>query len=205
MLSDEEALEIKQKIISHIESTFPPEQILNAKQQIESMSSEQLERFMEKNKLMKGEDSENATSSDCVFCSIVSEKIHSVKIDENDDAIAILEINPISKGHALIIQKEHSEKLSRKALSLAKKITKKIEKKLSPKSVKISNSKVFGHSVINVLPIYKDEDFNSKREKASMEELEKIREELEKKKEKIQKKPVRKKLKEVFWLPKRVP
>lgn len=207
MLSDEETEEIKQKIISQVESTFPIEQIDSARQQIESMNSDQLETFLERNKMIKnqeGNDSEQENEK-CVFCSIVSDKIKSVKLEENEKAISILEINPISKGHTLIIPKEHLGKSPKEALSLAKKISKKIEQKFSPKSIKISKSKIFGHEVINILPIYNKENVNSERKSAKIEELEKIREEIEKKKEKRIKKAKVEKIKEFFWLPKRIP
>ncbi len=209
MLSDEETKEIKQKLISHIESTFPAEQIAKTRQQIEAMNSEHLENFLEKNKLIKNEE-EGAGSkreeegNECVFCSIVSEKIKSIKIDENKSAIAILEINPISKGHVIIIQKEHTKKVSKGALSLAKRVSKKIKEKFSPKEVKISNSRLFGHEIINVLPVYSKENFNSERKPVMIEELEKIKEELEKKKELKQKKSKIEEIKN-FWLPRRIP
>ena len=48
MLSEQEE-EIKKEIIAQIESTFPVEKIAAARQQIESMNSEELEKFIEKN------------------------------------------------------------------------------------------------------------------------------------------------------------
>mgnify|MGYP001594668395 FL=1 len=207
MLSDEETQEIKEKILSHIESSFPAEQIANAKQQIELMNSKQLESFLEKNKMVKANESGTDSDNDCVFCSIVSGKINSVKIDDDDDAIAVLEINPISKGHTIVIPKGHSDKSSKKALVLAKKISKKLKKKFSPKKVELSASKLFGHEVINILPVYNRENMDSKRNSAKIEKNEKIKEELgkEKKIEKIQKKPKIEEIKQFFWLPKRIP
>jgi diadenosine tetraphosphate (Ap4A) HIT family hydrolase len=207
MLSEEEAEEIKQKLISHIESNFPEEQIANAKQQVESMNSEQLENFLDRNKLIKEQNPENQEKSEreeCVFCSIDSDKIKSIKINENIDAIAVLEINPISKGHSIIIPRKHVNKVSKSALNLAEKVSKKIKEKFSPKSVEISTSKLFGHEILNVLPVYNKENFNSERKPTRIEELEKIKEELGKKKEVIKKKSKIEEIKD-FWLPKRIP
>src|SRR4030043_798070 len=100
----------------------------------------------------------------------VSDKIKSVRIDENEGAIAVLEINPISKGHSIIIPKKHTEKISKKTLSFAKKVSKNIQKKFSPKSIEISKSKLFGHEIINLLPVYTNENFNSEKKSAKMEE-----------------------------------
>lgn len=201
MLSEEENIEIKQKIISHIEQTFPEEQKLSAISQIESMNSEQLENFLEKNNMINKEE-----SPECVFCAIASDKINSVKINENEDAVAVLEINPISKGHSLIIPKEHSETASKKSFALAEKISKILKEKLNAKEVKISKSKLFGHEVINLLPVYEDETFNSKKNSVKMEELEQVKEEIEKpEKEKEEPKSKIEEIKEFFRLPKRIP
>jgi diadenosine tetraphosphate (Ap4A) HIT family hydrolase len=200
MLSKEEANEIKEKIISQIESTFPAEQVASARQQIEEMNSETLENFLENNKILQKEESGN----ECVFCAIGSGKIKSCQIGENKGAIAVLDINPISKGHSLIIAKIHEEKPQKEVDSLAEKISKLIKKKLKPKKVEISQSRLFGHEVINILPIYSNESFNSERKHSTIEELEKVKEELTKKIERKQKKKIEI-IKEKLWLPKRIP
>jgi len=205
MLSDEEIIEIKQKLISQIESTFPPEQILSAKTQIESMNAEQLESFLEKNKLIK--NSEEDENAGCVFCNIAQGKINSIRLGENEKAVAVLEINPISKGHFIVIPTEHTDYAPVEAMELAKKISKKIKEKLSAKDVEISKSKMFGHEIINVLPIYNNENLNSEKHHESMEELERIKQELEEKvKEEIkEEKTLVEKIEEFLWLPKRIP
>jgi histidine triad (HIT) family protein len=45
---------------------------------------------------------------DCIFCKIVSGEIPSHKIDEDDKTLAFMDINPWTRGHALVIPKEHS-------------------------------------------------------------------------------------------------
>lgn len=45
--------------------------------------------------------------SNCIFCSICSGKVPSQKIFENDKVFAILDINPASVGHVLVMTKEH--------------------------------------------------------------------------------------------------
>lgn len=202
MLSEQEAEEIKQKIIAQVESTFPVEQIAATRQQIEAMNPEELEDFLEKKGLMKEDNPE--TNSGCVFCAIASGKIKSVKLEEDEKAIAVLDINPISKGHTLIITKEH-EADKKEAMILAKKVSNLLKKKLKPKEIKISSSKLAGHTTISILPIYSNEDFNSERKKADLEELENVREEIEKQPMKKEKKPKIEKIKEFLWLPKRIP
>jgi histidine triad (HIT) family protein len=45
--------------------------------------------------------------NDCIFCKIVRGEIPSAKILETDTVLAFLDINPVSKGHTLVIPKEH--------------------------------------------------------------------------------------------------
>lgn len=216
MLPKEQIQQIKQQLIQQIDSSFPEEKKESVKQQISSMNSKQLEEFLIQNKLIRTSkgvgglgDVVGTQSQKCIFCSIISGEIQSYKIDENKDSIAILEINPISKAHTLIIPKEHilsSEKIPQTAFALAKKIAKKIKTKFKPKDVTISSSNLFGHEIINVFSIYKDETVNSKRYQAKPEELKKLQRRLEKKsRRKILKKPKAKKIKEKLWLPKRIP
>ena len=44
---------------------------------------------------------------DCVFCKIVNKEIPSHIIYEDEDFLALLDTNPLSPGHALVIPKKH--------------------------------------------------------------------------------------------------
>ncbi|KAF3763795.1 HIT-like protein [Cryphonectria parasitica EP155] len=48
----------------------------------------------------------------CIFCKIIKGDIPSFKLFESDKTFAFLDINPLSKGHALVIPKHHGEKLT---------------------------------------------------------------------------------------------
>ncbi len=48
----------------------------------------------------------------CVFCKIVAGEIPSMRVFEDEDCIAILDINPAANGHTLIIPKEHRKDLT---------------------------------------------------------------------------------------------
>lgn len=69
----------------------------------------------------------------CIFCKIAAGEIPSVTLYEDDDFRVILDLGPASKGHALILPKEHyrnlydidDETLAKAAL-LAKKMVKKL-------------------------------------------------------------------------------
>ena len=47
----------------------------------------------------------------CIFCKIVQGQIPCVKIYEDDRVLAFADINPITRGHTLIIPKAHAENL----------------------------------------------------------------------------------------------
>lgn len=67
--------------------------------------------------------------TNCIFCKIANGEIPSAAVYEDDDFRVILDLNPASKGHALILPKEHaddlfslSEETAKKLLPLAKKL-----------------------------------------------------------------------------------
>jgi len=185
MLSEQEAKRVKEQLLQQIEK-FPQEQKEAAKKEIESMSIKQLEEFLVKNNLVKSPNSKNLEQNptQCVFCSIIEGKIPTHKIDENKQAIATLDINPVSKGHSIIVPKEHTsiEKIPTQAFTLAKKIAKKIKSKLKPKDIQIQPSSFMQHSIINVIPIYENENLNSERKKAEEKDLKELQSKLETKK-----------------------
>ncbi len=200
MLSQKETEQIKKQIIHHIESSFPENKKNSAKRKIITMSSEELEEFLKQNKILKEQGQENP------FRLIVSGQTPSYKIDENKNCLAILEINPISKAHALIIPKKplkQGRKIPKYIINFADKVAKKIKSGFHPKDISISASNMFGETILNLLPVYKDETLDSKRKQAKPEELKSLQKNLEKK-PRI-KKPKTKKIDEKIWLPKRVP
>ncbi len=69
----------------------------------------------------------------CIFCKIASGEIPATTLYEDEDFRVILDLGPASKGHALILPKEHYEnlydiddELVAKVLPLAKKIINKL-------------------------------------------------------------------------------
>lgn len=47
--------------------------------------------------------------SDCIFCKLVSKEIPAEIVYEDENTMAFLDINPATKGHCLVIPKEHYE------------------------------------------------------------------------------------------------
>ena len=48
------------------------------------------------------------TPMSCVFCAIVAGEAPAVHIYEDDDYLAILDIRPITRGHTLVLPKQHT-------------------------------------------------------------------------------------------------
>ncbi|WP_054709158.1 HIT family protein [Bacillus sp. JCM 19041] len=47
--------------------------------------------------------------TDCIFCKIIAGDIPSVKVYEDDDILAFFDISQVTKGHTLVIPKNHHE------------------------------------------------------------------------------------------------
>jgi histidine triad (HIT) family protein len=52
-----------------------------------------------------------ASDPDCIFCKIVAGELPATKIDEDERTLTFMDINPGTRGHALVIPKEHSRDL----------------------------------------------------------------------------------------------
>ena len=128
-----------------------------------------------------------------IFQQIVEGKIPSYKVDENQKAMAIMELNPLTKGHVIILPKEKLsiEKIPKSSLTLSQKIAKRIKKKLKPEDIKIESASFQDYAFINVIPLYKDQQ--PQKYKADENELKKMQSKLEVKKRASRKKTISKK------------
>ena len=46
-------------------------------------------------------------TTDCLFCKIVAGEIPSTRVDEDERTVTFMDINPATRGHALVIPREH--------------------------------------------------------------------------------------------------
>lgn len=168
MLSHEQLEQIKKQLFKQVEN-LPDEQKEQLEQQLNEMDDEQFEAFLVKNKLM----SVNQDKNESPFRSIVEGKIPSLKIAENDYAIAILEINPLSKGHTIIISKNPKDDLKHYK-KLSEEVSEKLKSKLNCIKVEINEAEILGEKIMNLIPIY--DNSKLERKKASNEELKELQE-----------------------------
>ena len=73
----------------------------------QQMTEEQVKALQEKLKNMSPEELKEFQKKQCIFCQIISGKVQSRKVYEDDLVIAILDVNPANPGHILIMPKEH--------------------------------------------------------------------------------------------------
>jgi histidine triad (HIT) family protein len=49
--------------------------------------------------------------ADCIFCKILAGELPSTRIDEDERTYAFMDVNPATRGHALVIPKAHARDL----------------------------------------------------------------------------------------------
>jgi histidine triad (HIT) family protein len=121
---------------------------------------------------------------ECIFCRIVRGDLDSVKIYEDDDILAFMDIKPITNGHVLVIPKRHVELLTElddglagKMLVVAKKVGKALRtSKLNCRGINYIGSdgaeagqEIF-HVHLHVVPRYRGDGFGLRMPERGEEE-----------------------------------
>jgi histidine triad (HIT) family protein len=52
-----------------------------------------------------------AADPDCIFCRIIAGELPSTRVDEDERTIAFMDINPATRGHVLVVPREHTRDL----------------------------------------------------------------------------------------------
>jgi histidine triad (HIT) family protein len=47
--------------------------------------------------------------ADCLFCKIVAEELPGTIIDSDELTVSFMDINPVTRGHALVVPRKHSK------------------------------------------------------------------------------------------------
>ncbi|MBX4196457.1 HIT domain-containing protein [Candidatus Pacearchaeota archaeon] len=199
-LTPQQVKELKAQLLQQVQH-LPHDQKREFIQKIEDMAPETLELMLEQ---QQGKQKP-------IFRMIIDKEVPSTIIDENSHAMAVLEINPVSEAHTLIIPKKPAsapKEIPPEAFELAKRVARTIEERLRPKSVDLVTETKFGESIINIIPSYNVHvTLASPRKKSSPADLGKVAQKLkpEEKKEviKIQKQPAKKD--PIVKLPRRIP
>jgi histidine triad (HIT) family protein len=153
------------------------------------LTEEERKELEEKLKNMSPEELREFQKKQCIFCQIIAGGIPSKKIYEDDSVFAILDINPASKGHLLLLPKEHyaimpqiPQAVLQKLFVAAKALSQTLLKKLksSGTSIFVANGLAAGqksqHFMIHIIPRKEGDGLIPMDEKViDKEMLEKVR------------------------------
>lgn len=130
---------------------------------------------------------------DCIFCKIANGEIASKTLYEDEDFRVILDLGPATKGHALVIPKEHADNLfelpeetASKVLVVAKNVATHMADKLHCDGMNLvqNNGKAAGQTVshfhVHMIPRYENDglQINWVPGEITQEELETVRREI---------------------------
>ena len=131
--------------------------------------------------------------TNCIFCKIANGEIPSRTLYEDDDFRVILDLGPASKGHALILPKEHYANLyelpdstAGEVMKLARKMAVQMTERLGCEGFNLvqNNGKLAGQTVfhfhMHLIPRYQDDGqkIGWKPQEVSQEELEETRKQI---------------------------
>ncbi len=199
-MDKEEIENLRKKLLEQVDK-LPEEQASSLKEQIKNASPKQLESFVK----------QSDKGNECFFCQLVSGKIDTVKIYEDNDILAVLDIYPANPGHLLILPKKHFQFIYEIPDSLLNKLflfVKTIEPimikitKAQGISIYIAQGQAAGQKVshfsINLVPRFQDDGagFEWQKKKTEKKDLEKIGKELREAAEREVKDKIEKKQKE---------
>jgi histidine triad (HIT) family protein len=103
----------------------------------------------------------------CIFCKIVAGELPASIVDEDERTVSFMDINPATRGHALVIPRQHArdllsvepDDLAAAALAAAR-LAERISERLGPAGVNLLNScgaaawQTVFHFHIHLIPRY---------------------------------------------------
>jgi len=116
-------------------------------------------------------DAQIINDKNCIFCRIAQGKIPSIKVAENDVALAFMDINPVAPGHCLVIPKHHAENIFvtpehalTAAINMVSRVASAIHRAIEPQGINIlqangpgAKQSVF-HTHFHIIPRMVDDD-----------------------------------------------
>jgi len=134
-------------------------------------------------------------AGDCIFCKIVRGEIPCSKVYEDERILAFLDINPVSKGHALVMPKRHYETVldmpEEEGVALAKasvKVGRAVKKATGADGINLLHNigraagQIIFHAHVHLIPRRSGDELRMKwdrSEYASKEEQEEFRKKIE--------------------------
>lgn len=136
----------------------------------------------------------------CLFCRIINKELLSSIVYEDDIAMAFMDIQPVNKGHVLVVPKKHfvtlddcDEETAKHLISVVKKVNNSVTKAVKCEGILnlVANGKSAGQEIFHlhfhIIPRNKKDgfefkfadDYETKKERKVLDETaERIRKEL---------------------------
>ena len=107
---------------------------------------------------------------DCIFCKIVAGELPSQKVDEDERTVAFMDISPATRGHLLVVPREHVRNLLeaqpedlQATMAAAQRMARRVSERLGAAGVNLLNScgsaawQTVFHFHVHVIPRYEDD------------------------------------------------
>jgi histidine triad (HIT) family protein len=109
-------------------------------------------------------------AGDCLFCGIVAGDVPAQIVDADDHTVAFMDINPATRGHALVVPREHAADLMdisdpdlERTMVAARRLARRMEVALEPDGFNLINAcrpaawQTVFHFHVHVIPRYDDD------------------------------------------------
>jgi histidine triad (HIT) family protein len=109
-------------------------------------------------------------ADDCLFCGIVAGDVPGQIVDSDDHTVAFMDINPATRGHALVVPRTHSKDLIEisgedlaHTMTAAQRLAGRMQEVLKPDGFNLLNScgssawQTIFHFHVHVIPRYEDD------------------------------------------------
>jgi histidine triad (HIT) family protein len=107
---------------------------------------------------------------DCLFCGIVAGDVPAQIVDSDERTVAFMDINPATRGHALVVPREHAADLMdvsdqdlEATMVAARRLARRMEEALGPDGFNVLNAcrpaawQTVFHYHLHVIPRYDDD------------------------------------------------
>jgi histidine triad (HIT) family protein len=111
-----------------------------------------------------------ARDPDCIFCKIIAGELPGTIVDEDERTVSFMDINPATRGHALVVPREHTRDILTidaddlaAVASAAQRLARRANEALHPDGISLINScgaaawQTVFHFHIHVIPRYEDD------------------------------------------------
>jgi histidine triad (HIT) family protein len=132
-------------------------------------------------------------ADDCIFCGIVAGEVPAQKVDEDEHTVVFMDLNPWTRGHALVIPRRHTPNLYeidddelRHTAVAARRLARRMRERLRCDGVNVLNAaepaawQTVFHFHLHVIPRYHDDplELPAHPGEASPDELAEVADEL---------------------------